>query len=80
MRTMPLLFLAALAAPVASQVSDSAVPRDTALERRVHEIASNLRCPVCQGLSILDSPSELAQDMKRLVQELEQARRRLAAL
>ena len=42
---------------------------DTALERRVREVASNLRCPVCQGLSILDSPSELAQDMKRLVRE-----------
>jgi len=42
---------------------------DSALERRVHQVASNLRCPVCQGLSILDSPSELAQDMKRLVRE-----------
>ena len=66
---LALLFLAAFAAPATSQVSDSGVARDTALERRVHEIASNLRCPVCQGLSILDSPSELAQDMKRLVRE-----------
>ena len=66
---LALLFLAATAAPVVSQISDSGVPRDTAVERRVQEIGSNLRCPVCQGLSIVDSPSELAQDMKRVVRE-----------
>lgn len=64
-----LCFAATAAAPAVSQISDSGVPRDTALERRVSEVASNLRCPVCQGLSILDSPSELAQDMKRVVRE-----------
>jgi cytochrome c-type biogenesis protein CcmH len=65
------------AAPAAGQTADSAarpapdsaVARDTALERRVNEVSHNLRCPVCQNLSILDSPSELAQDMKRLVRE-----------
>lgn len=68
---LSLLILAAVAAPAASQgpPSDSIVTRDTAVERRVKEVASNLRCPVCQGLSILDSPSELAQDMVRLVRE-----------
>ncbi len=66
---LALLFLAAAAAPAVSQISDSGVPRDTAVERRVQEIGANLRCPVCQGLSIVDSPSELAQDMKRLVRE-----------
>lgn len=64
-----LLFWVAAATPGASQNPDSIIVRDTAMERRVNEIASNLRCPVCQGLSILDSPSELAQDMKRLVRE-----------
>jgi cytochrome c-type biogenesis protein CcmH len=48
---------------------DSAIARDTALERRTAEIAARLRCPVCQGLSILDSPSELAQNMRRLVRD-----------
>ena len=68
---LSLLLLAAIAAPAAGQgpAADSIVARDTAAERRVKEVASNLRCPVCQGLSILDSPSELAQDMVRLVRE-----------
>ena len=42
---------------------------DSALERRSREVASALRCPVCQGLSIADSPSDLALEMKGLVRE-----------
>ena len=40
------------------------------LDRRTHEIASLLRCPVCQGLAIADSPSEMAINMKGQVREL----------
>lgn len=40
---------------------------DPALEARAIRLADQLRCPVCQGLSIHDSPSPLAQDMKDLI-------------
>jgi cytochrome c-type biogenesis protein CcmH len=42
-------------------------------EREVREIAAALRCPVCQSLSVADSPSELAQQMRELI------RRKVAA-
>jgi len=40
------------------------------LERRTMEISSELRCPVCQGLAIGDSPSIMAANMKAQVREL----------
>ena len=46
-----------------------AVANDSALEARTALVASELRCPVCQGLSIQDSPSELSQQMRNLVKE-----------
>jgi cytochrome c-type biogenesis protein CcmH len=47
--------------------SPGATPPD--LEPQVREIALQLRCPVCQGLSVGDSPSELANEMRALVRE-----------
>ncbi len=71
------LALTALAAPVAAQQQDStqmglsrsstAPLQDSVLEARVTRLASELRCPVCQGLSIHDSPSPLAQEMKGVI-------------
>jgi cytochrome c-type biogenesis protein CcmH len=40
------------------------------LTRRTQEIAGTIRCPVCQGLAIADSPSEMARNMKSQVEAL----------
>ena len=37
------------------------------LEQETREIARLLRCPVCQNISVADSPSELAGDMRVLI-------------
>jgi cytochrome c-type biogenesis protein CcmH len=39
------------------------------LEQRTEELSSLMRCPVCQGLSIADSPTLLAQAMKSEVRQ-----------
>jgi cytochrome c-type biogenesis protein CcmH len=40
---------------------------DAELERLTRDVASQLRCPVCQGESIQDSPASLAQEMRAVV-------------
>ena len=45
------------------------VSNDPVLESNTRLVASQLRCPVCQGNSIQDSPSELAQEMKGVVRD-----------
>ena len=40
------------------------------LDRRSNEVSALLRCPVCQGLAVADSPAEMAVNMKGQVREL----------
>jgi cytochrome c-type biogenesis protein CcmH len=53
----------------------SGAPRGTkltgaALEAEAKRISSILRCPVCQGLSVADSPSPMATNIRQQVREL----------
>jgi cytochrome c-type biogenesis protein CcmH len=40
------------------------------LDTRTEEVGGLLRCPVCQGLSVADSPAAMAVNMKARVREL----------
>ena len=59
--------------PANLQSRASATSADTALEARTSAVAATLRCPVCQGESIQESPAALAQQMRVLVREKLQA-------
>jgi len=65
------LFVLCLLLPLFSQ-SLHAAPAPN-LEDRTREIATELRCVVCQNLSVADSPSEMAQQMRAIVREQLQA-------
>ena len=54
---------------VALALAIAAVPRPETGSERVARLASELRCPVCQGLSVEDSPSDTARAMRSLVEQ-----------
>ena len=65
-----LLFVTTTAAPDASMFVGPPQGQPlagAALDAKTQEVASLLRCPVCQGMSVADSPSEMAVNMKHQV-------------
>lgn len=45
----------------------AARPHEVTVEERMDQITAGLRCPVCQGLSVKDSASVTAREMRDLV-------------
>jgi cytochrome c-type biogenesis protein CcmH len=76
-RVLPAVALLLAAGRLSAQSADRVSPAspstqsipDSALEARTSALASELRCPVCQGNSLQDSPSEMAQEMRSLIRD-----------
>lgn len=82
MRRLAALLLAALPLAAAAQAPEGPDPRTVVgepagapltgarLEAEAERIASLLRCPSCQGLSVEDSPTEIALQMRAQVHDM----------
>src|SRR5260221_5343975 len=69
-RRLLLLCIAILAivGSIWSYVLITAPPQET-LDQREHDVASQLKCLVCQGESVADSPALLSQQMRTIIRQ-----------
>ena len=70
-RRRPLLVFLAAAAIVGSIwfYVFLVTPRQQILDQRVYDVASQLKCLVCQGESVADSPATLSQQMRGIIRQ-----------
>lgn len=68
LRSLSLLFLL-VSIPISAMAQATPTPTGRALETLTSSVASELRCPVCRGLSIEASTSDLALEMRGLIRE-----------
>jgi cytochrome c-type biogenesis protein CcmH len=57
------------AAGSAAQESARSAPTGEELDALTDKVASELRCPVCRSLSVLDSEAELSREVKGVIRE-----------
>lgn len=49
------------------------VPPQRTLDQRVHDVAVQLKCPVCQGETVADSSASIAEQMRLVIRQQLQA-------
>lgn len=66
---LPILSILAALAVIAAVWSTLLIikPKQETLDQRVQDVASQLKCPVCQGESVADSQATIAQQMRQVI-------------